>query len=473
MNDAPGVSTQQKSQKVIVVGGGLAGIAAAAALNSAGCAVMLLEARRELGGRASSFEDPQTAQLLDNCQHVLLGCCTNLLDLYDRLGVREKIRFENHVHFLDQTGRRFNLSGVDGLPAPLHLGPAMAKFGALSLHQRWDVVRAMMSMLRLGRAGREALESVPFGQWLQEHDQPDAVIEKFYDPILISALNEETRKASSKYAIAVFQDAMLTNRRGYCLGLPVCPLEELYASRPCDQVRLSTRVSELRFDGPRITGVMLTDGQMLEASAVVLATNFHALGRWIPETLQRSDARFAHLDKLQTVPILGAHLWFDRPVMTLSHAALLSGPLQWLFKKDLEGRVLHGVISAARSWVDVSHEQASAQFKEQIAKLFPDRPAELIRYKIIIEKRATFSPLPGADAHRPRQAPPAGGIENLFLAGDFTRTDWPATMEGAVRSGYLAAEAALAALKPGSGPVRFVVDDLPEEFPARLLAQRN
>jgi len=473
MNDVAGASTLSKSQKIIVVGGGLAGIAASAALTSAGFSVTLIEARRELGGRAGSFEDPQTGQLLDNCQHVLLGCCTNLLDLYRRLGVTEKIRFEERVHFLDKTGRRFDLWGANALAAPLHLGMAMARFGALTGRQRFDVTRAMLSMLRLGRRGRRELDGFPFGQWLKDHGQSDEVIERFYDPILISALNEDTRAASSKYAIAVFQDAMLTNRCGYFLGLPVCPLEELYAPRPCEQVRLGTRVSELCFDGARITGVKLSDGQILEAAAVVLATNFHAVLRWIPESLQRSDSRFDQLGKLQTVPILGAHLWFKNPVMDISHAALLSGPLQWLFKKDSQGRVLHGVISAARNWIDVPHENAAAQFHQQIAALFTDRQPELIRYKIVIEKRATFSPLPGADAHRPPQAPSGGGIENLFLAGDYTRTDWPSTMEGAVRSGYLAAQAVAGSLRPGTNASRFIVDDLPEEFPARMLERRN
>jgi len=473
MNDVSAALADQKAQKIIVVGGGLAGIAAAAALNSAGFSITLLEARRELGGRASSFEDPETGQLLDNCQHVLLGCCTNLLDLYRRLGVSEKIRFENRVHFLDKTGRRFDLWSIPALAAPLHLGPAMANFGVLTSGERLNVMRAMLSMLRLGRSRRRELENVPFGQWLREHHQSDEVIKKFYDPILISALNEETIAASCKYAIAVYQDAMLTNRRGYLFGLPICPLEELYASRPCQDVRLSTRVSELCFDNGKVTGVKLLDGQILNAAAVVLATNFHAVMHWIPESLRRSDARFGQLDKLQSVPILGAHMWFKNPVMDLSHAALVSGPLQWLFKKDAEGRALHGVISAARSWVDVPHENAAAQFSAQIAELFPDRKPELIRYKIVIEKRATFSPLPSSDAHRPLQAPPDGGVSNLFLAGDYTRTGWPSTMEGAVRSGYLAAEALVTRMRHDSQPQRFLVDDLPEEFPARVLKKRG
>ena len=459
--------------RVIVVGGGLAGIAAAAALASAGIRVSLLEARSQLGGRAGSFEDAPPHQLLDNCQHVLLGCCTNLIDLYRRLGTADKIQYRNRIHYLDENGRRYDLWSVPSLPAPLHLAPALAVFGALRLSERFAVCRAIWAMLRLGRAGRESLANVPFGLWLREQRQPERVIRRFYDPILISALNEQTESASGKYAIQVFQDAMLSHRRGYMIGLPVCPLEKLYALWPCEDVRLHTRVSELSFDGNRVTGVILRNGQRLSADAVVLAANYHAVLRWIPEHLRRVDSRFAHLDQLQNVPILGAHLWFDRPVMRLPFAALFDPPLQWLFRKDERGAVLHGVISAARPWVDTPAEKLMLLFRDQIQRLFSVPEAQVIRYRIIIEKRATFSPRPGVDAHRPPQAPPPAGVENLFLAGDYTQTDWPATMEGAVRSGYLAAEKMLQAFGTTGGVRRFLVDDLPPEFPMRFLAANN
>ena len=262
--------------RVLVVGGGLAGIAAAAAVDSCGYRVTLLEARRELGGRASSFEDPESDQLLDNCQHVLLGCCTNLQDLYKRLNVADRIEYHRRVHFLDSHGRQFDLWGVSGLPAPLHLGPAMLGFSALTIAERKEVMTAMLAMLRLGKVGREKLEGQAFGQWLTEHRQSDRVIQRFYDPVLISALNEETRRASSKYAIEVFQDAMLMNQHGYVVGLPGCALEELYSHRPCADVRLGTRVSEIIFAGGQASGVTLQTGEILHADAVILSTHSRA-----------------------------------------------------------------------------------------------------------------------------------------------------------------------------------------------------
>jgi uncharacterized protein with NAD-binding domain and iron-sulfur cluster len=499
--------------RIVIVGGGLAGMAAAVALESAGAQIALLESRRSLGGRASSFEDPQTGETLDNCQHVLLGCCTNLLDFYRRIGVSHLIRYERTVHFVDPRGRQHDLAGIRGVPAPLHLGPSMARFGALTLGERVAASRAMLAMLRLGKSGRLALADVPFGQWLDEHHQPAALVEKLYDPILVGSLNEECRKASAAYAIQVFQDAMLAHESGYVIGLPACPLGELYAKLPCGtggegetergrdgemgrriaasalaggggaktagegtggtNVRLGTRVAEIRFDGKRVVGVELTTGEFVPADAVVLATNYHAVMRWVPPQLAARDARFARLDQLQSVPILGAHLWFDRPVLRNNHAAFIRGPLQWLFKKDAEGKVVHGVISAARQWVDVPREEALRQFEQQIRAVLPHaRDAKLLRGVIVIEKRATFAPTPGVDRLRPAQAPPAGGIENLYLAGDYTLTGWPATMEGAVRSGYLAASALLEKLALTAGrnaAPEFLVPDLPIEWPARLL----
>ena len=468
---SPVAKAQGSSPRVIVVGGGLAGMAAAIALESAGVAVTLIESRKSLGGRAGSFEDPQTGEILDNCQHVLLGCCTNLVDFYRRVGVDHLIRFERTIRFVDPKGNRYGLSGTRGLPAPLHLGPSLARFGALTLAERVALSKAMGAMLRLGRPGRLALGDIPFGQWLEQHRQPTSLVSKLYDAILIGSLNEDPRRASAAYAIQVFQEALLANAAGYVLGLPGCPLGKLYERLPCRDVRLGTRVSDVAFAGPAATGIRLQSGEFLDADAIVLATNHHAVQRWVPKELRDRDERFHFLDRLESVPILGAHMWFDRPVLAESHAAFIQGPLQWLFRKDAQGHAVHGVISAAREWLDVPREQALRQFEDQIRATFPRaRDARLQRGVTVIEKRATFSPLPGIDRLRPAQAPPPDGIAKLFLAGDYTRTGWPATMEGAVRSGYLAAESVLSHINAGTPP-RFLVPDLTPQWPARLLSR--
>jgi squalene-associated FAD-dependent desaturase len=465
------------SARVVVVGGGLAGMAAAVALDSAGVAVTLVEARGSLGGRAGSFVDPRTGEDLDNCQHVLLGCCTNLQDFYRRIGAADLIRYDRTIRMANARGRTYELFGVRGLPAPLHLAPAMLRFSVLSVRERLTVGRAMSAMLRLGRAGRAALADTSFGDWLDAHGQPASLDAKLYDPVLVGALNEQTRRASAAYAIQVFQDSLLAHSAGYVVGVPACPLGELYGRLPVADVRFGTRVRRLTFacgtaapaapqpQAATVNGVELSTGEVIPASAVVLATGHHTARRSVPDDAAATDVRFARLHELEDVPILGVHLWFDRPVLPHPHVALLAGPLQWLFRKDAAGRSLHGVISAAREWVGRPHDECLALFERQVRSTLPAaRDAELIRGVVVVEKRATFAPVPGVDAIRPDQAPPPGGIGGLYLAGDYTRTGWPATMEGAVRGGYLAADAVLAA----TGGRSFVVPDLPRQWPARL-----
>ncbi len=461
--------------RAVIVGGGVAGIAAAVALESAGVAVTLIESRKSLGGRASSFIDPQTGQEIDNCQHVLLGCCTNLLDLYRRLGCMGKVRFERTIHFRDDTGKPHGLSATSGMPAPTHLSVSFATFGILTLKEKIAYSKAMLAMLRLGRKGRQALMDIPFGQWLDEHQQPQSLVRKMYDPVLVGALNEDCRKCSATYAIQVFQDAMLAHAAGYVMGVPTVPLSQLYGEHPVPDTRLGTRVDQICFAGTRAVGVKLQNGQEIAADVVVLATNHHAVQKWIPAELAAADVRFAFLDQLQSVPILSVHLEFDRPVLNEPHAAFTQGPLQWLFRKDDAGKILAGVISAARDYVGRPKEECLKEFEQQVRQILPQaKDANLVYGSMVIEKRATFAPLPGIDRLRPLQVPSQDGIQDLYLAGDYTQTGWPATMEGAVRSGYMVADAVIARLHKTSRPLisaglAFLVPDLSSQWPARFL----
>jgi squalene-associated FAD-dependent desaturase len=464
MESTPHQPPAQPHHPVVIIGGGLAGLAAALALETAGVPVTLLEARAALGGRTSSFPDSQSGTTLDNCQHVLLGCCTHLRRVYERLHLTDPVTWYRNYQFVDRTGQRFTLTGEADLPAPLHLAQGFAQFDLLTWPERIAIARAMLAMLRLGHAGRTHLDELTFGAWLTAHGQPDSLVTKFYEPVLIGALNEDVRKVSAKYALQVFQDAMLAHAEGYILGVPNLPLEALYAHAPLSDLRLNTRVSHVHIAQQRITQIHTQSGTVLYPRYVILATNHHAVTRLLAG---QTDTRLIGLPALESVPIMGTTLWYDRPVLDAPVLALLDGPAQWVFRKDAAGCVVHTVTSAARGWDTLGKPETIARIHAHLAQALPAvRSAQLERGVVVIEKRATFSPLPGVDRLRPSATPTDGDIENLVLAGDYTQTHWPATMEGACRSGHTAAAALLRAM---GQPAPIAIPDLPRQWPARWL----
>jgi zeta-carotene desaturase len=450
-------------RSVAVIGGGLAGIAASAALTRAGLDVTLIERRRLLGGRATSFEDAATGQLLDNCQHVLLGCCTNLLHLYRTLGIEDRIDLFDTLTFADETGRRGVLA-AGRMPSPLHLAPAMLRFPLLSLAEKTEIAQALAAMRLLDSQDTAAEE--PFAAWLADHGQSPRTIDRFWDIIITSALNERAARASARYALQVFREAFLGHRRGYVMGVPSVPLARLYDRALASRILTGTRVMAIEAGDarrpPRAAGLQparhppspaiapppgmhprftlaLSGGGTIAAEMVILATAPDAARRLLDGLLD-----VPALDGFTFRPIVGVHLFFDRPVMTEPHLALMGTELQWLFRKDARGRHVHGVISAADRQAAEGNDVLLERLLAEVALLLPRaRGARLLASRIVREKRATFSPVPGIDSIRPAQATARPG---LFLAGDYTQTGWPATMEGAVRSGFLAAEAVLASL---------------------------
>ncbi|MCC6422941.1 MAG: FAD-dependent oxidoreductase [Phycisphaerales bacterium] len=431
------------AKSAIVVGGGLAGIATAAALTDGGYRVTLIERREFLGGRATSFRERQSGQLLDNCQHVLLGCCMELLGLYRRLGVEDRVEFFDTIHFADERGRRGDLYACR-LPSPFHLAPAMLAFGLLTIAQKGEIARGMAAMKVLGKGGRDAYADWTFREWLGEKGQSDETIERFWEVILVSALNERVDAIGANYGMQVFQEAFLGEWGGYRMALPRVPLAELYERAAAEEVLFNRRVTGLVVDqqhgGPRVKGVELADGSRMEADQVVLAAAPDSARRILGESPLFEPICRA-IGQLRYAPIIGAHLFYDRPVMDEPHLALMGTTLQWLFRKDAKGTHIHGVISAAHELAEVDARSLQDRFEREIVTILPRAAgARVERCAIVKEKRATYCPAPGIDRIRPEQRT---GIEGLTLAGDYTRTDWPATMEGAVRSGNRAAKVIL------------------------------
>ena len=461
------------ARSAIVMGGGVAGIAAAVRLADAGLAVTLVETRKRLGGRATSHIDQATGELIDNCQHVLLGCCTSLIDLYERLGVADQIAWHEQLHFFDKQGHHDVLAPAD-LPAPLHLSPAMLGFDTLTLGDKLAIGRAMVAMLRMGLRGRCGLADLSFAGWLARQRQPRSAVERFWAVIVISACNQAPARLSAEYAVQVFQEGFLAHRRSYTMGVSTVPLARLYdraeaaITRGGGRLLLGSSVQAIELGADGVVGVRLDDGAVMAADTYISALPHDRLARVVPAEAGQLDARLGGLDCIDVSPIIGIHLWFDRPVCPWPHMIYVDPPLQWVFVRSdaggpaEAGQHIHGVISAADAWVGRPAEQIEAMTLREMGRYLPDLDAtHLIRSRVIKEKRATFSASPGVNAYRPSTT---GAIANLLLAGDWTATGWPATMEGAARSGYAAASAATG--RPMG------VEDLPISEVAQLLGLR-
>jgi squalene-associated FAD-dependent desaturase len=447
---------------VAVAGGGLAGLAAGCALAEAGFRVSLLERRPYLGGRASSYQHPGTGEVVDNCQHVLLGCCTNLLDFYRRAGVEDKIRWYEQLTFLEPGGRA-SVIAPSALPAPLHTALAFLRADCLSFADKLAISRAMMALAPSAPADR----GESFLDWLKRHGQTEQAIDRFWKTILVSALNEDLDRVSVPYAAQVVRESFLKSAAAGRMGIPTVPLTDLYSTAG-DYIRarggdIQFRAGVEAFRSEASEVIVTANGQGQKFDYLVLAVPFDVLGRMLPDTPAAAPLA-ATLGEFSSSPITGIHLWFDRQISELDHAVLLDRTIQWMFHKsrlienreDGRGSYVELVVSCSRSLVEKSKTEIVDMAVKEAQEFFPGaRDAKLLKSTVIKEVHATYSPRPGIDKYRPK---PETAWPRVFLAGDFTATGWPATMEGAVRSGYLAA-GALARFSGGKG-VGFLVPDL-------------
>jgi squalene-associated FAD-dependent desaturase len=433
---------------VAVIGGGLAGLAAAAALAGEGFSVDIHESRTFLGGRATSWP-AGGEEMIDNCQHVLLRCCVNLLDLYSRLGVQNKIHFYKEFFFIEPGGRTSLLKrGV--LPAPAHFFGSFLKLKFLSIADKIAIARAVNAIPRELKT-RTDLDRITMLDWLNEKRQTKAAIERYWRQVLVSAVNEELDRMAASHGFQVFWLGMIARADAYEMGIPDVPLRELY-----DEHSLA-KAGAIRIH-PRsaISAIQATDGHV---RAIATTTETHTAEYYISalpfERLQPLIPQLpVEWNAFEHSPITGIHLWFDRPITDLPHGTLLDRTIQWMFNKS-EGKYIQVVISASRSLLETPRQEVIDMAVRELAEFFPAvQEAKLLKAQVIKEVRATFSARPGLEHLRPTSVTP---FRNFFLAGDWTRSGWPATMEGAVRSGYLAAEAVAAA---AGRPRRFLLPDI-------------
>lgn len=459
-------------RSVAIVGGGVAGLAAAVRAAEAGWSPILIETRTMLGGRATSFTDVRSGEELDNSQHIVMGCCTNILDLYERLGVLDAIEWHQTLHFARGGGASDALT-IGSLPAPLHYARSFARMKLFTLSEKAAISRAFLAILRMGPKGRLRWQGRAFTEFLAQWKQPARVVELFWEPIVLSSCNMPSARCEATHALKVFDEGMLAHSFAGTVGVATIPLVHLYdnareiITNAGGELRLRTSAKALAFDGTRVTGVITDDGR-IDAHAVISAVPPNRLAKLCSSTMRDHDRRLLKLDQFTFSPILGVHLAFKRRVMETATLALAGRATHWLFAHNAPPNAnyaqrIEAVVSAADEWIGLSEEEICTRVCADIAWAIPTvSRADILWSRPVLERHATFASTPGIDAIRPRAAieagDPSGGIPNLFLAGEWTDTDWPSTMEGAARSGYAAA----AALTSSGG----VIADLP---PARLV----
>jgi squalene-associated FAD-dependent desaturase len=462
--------------RVLVIGGGLAGLAAATGLAEHGVPVTVLEARDRLGGRASSFVDPVSGEIVDNCQHVSMGCCTSLQRFCRTVGIADRFRIERELVFVDPEGGRSRLA-ESSLPAPLHLAPAFARLRYLTLREKLRLASGLRALARLQPERLSREES--FRDWLTAHGQPERIVERFWEVVLVSALSESLDRIDVGHARKVFVDGFLRNREGWRVHLPLAPLDELYGAPVVDwlrehggEVQFLSGVRRLLGDRDRIAAVEFRDGSQRAVDEVILAVPQYRVLDLLPGDVAALP-ELAGIARIESAPITSLHLWFDRPIMDLPHAVLIGRLSQWVFRRESQppgasgqhpGYVYQVVISASRGLRGSPQEEICDRVLQELRSIWPDaRTASVLHWRLVTEQRAVFSATPGVDALRPAQQSP---VPNMQLAGDWTATGWPATMEGAVRSGYLAASNVL---RRRGIPAELVAEPLPTAPLSRVL----
>lgn len=440
---------------VVVVGGGLAGISAALAAADGGARVTLLESRPWLGGATFSFQ--RDGLWMDNGQHIFLRCCTAYLGLLERLGSLQSVTVQHRMAIPVLTpGGRTGWLRRGNLPVPLHLAPGLAHYPYLGWRERLAMATAAWRLRGLDPADR-GLDRISFAEWLQRAGQSEHAIAALWELIALPTLNVSVREASLAAAVKVFKTGLLTTRDAADLGYAHVPLSRLHgdAAQPAlaaagvevrtkhrvDALEPATRVASASSgtDGLTVTA----GGASLDADAVILAVPHQAAANLLPAGATTNPQK---LHDLGVSPIVNLHVVYDRPVTGLALAAGLGSPVQWVFDRTTAAGLDHGQylavsLSAATEQIDQPTQRLRQRYLPALAELFPAaRHAHVERFVVTRERAATFRPTPGAAGLR---LPTHTRLSGLLLAGSWTDTGWPATMEGAVRSGLAAARAAL------------------------------
>lgn len=439
------------AKKVIVIGGGFAGLSAASALAQQNHVVTLLEGRQVLGGRAFSFNDPVTGDSVDNGQHLFMGCYQETIKFLSRVDAMEGLTFQPvmNIPFVG-AGRFHDTLRCLPLPSPWHLYSGLLRLGTLSWGDRWRL-RHVEQELRKDLSLQD-LDRLTVDEWLKNCGQSERARRYLWDLITIACLNEDPRIASAYPFVTVLKQAFFGDPRSSQLAFANVGLSELYvkaATRYIEfrggKVKARSPVHRLIIEHSTVTGVLLRSGEELSADAVISAVPPWALQKMVPQYLLEKDPYFAQLKQLSYAPIISIHLWFDREITDDLFAGLLDTQTQWLFNrsrihrdpKTKEGYVSL-VISGAHAFVDWEDKKILSMVLEELKRLYPKaESAALARSLVIKETHATLSPKVNTERFRPLATSP---LKNLYVAGDWTRTGLPATIESACLSGHTCAD---------------------------------
>ena len=425
--------------KILIIGGGWAGIAAAVEASERGHEVLLVEERPYLGGRARSFIDRETGHHIDNGQHVMMGCYSAFLRVLKTLGTDHLLERQQalRVGFVDNSTTKHVLD-ASGLPGKLGVVAGLLHLSGVRIGSRLACI-ALAARMALGRASGRGLTCLHF---LQRQNQPDDIITRFWEPLVLATLNAPLDKASAELLVAVMKLAFLGSREDSSLLIPTCGLSDLISPLPMwlstrgGQVRLSTSVDKLNLVEGRCTSAVLSDGAVEQVDAVVSCVPERAFGR----LLDASSITTTMPSALASSPIVSVYLWYDKQWMTDELLAALGTTVQWVFNKS---RIASGLValtvSAGESIVGMPQEQIIELCDAELRALLPEvASAELQRGLVIKEKMAT--PLIEPRTQRATTGCLTTQVANLFVAGDWTSTGLPATIEGAARSGIAAIE---------------------------------
>lgn len=442
-------------------------MSAACGLADSGLKVALVERRGYLGGRASSYLHPGVNEVIDNCQHVLFGCCTNLIAFYQRIGVLDQITWTSDMTMIEPGGTR-SVLGPSLLPAPLHGFPKLLAAHAFSFADKLSLARAFSAILR---TDPEVQSAERLSAWLVRHKQTAGAVERFWRLVIASALNADLDAIGVPYAAKVIRELFMNSAQAGRMGMSTVPLSQLYAGAEAflkskgAELHLNSNIESAAWDEEISQWTITTRSGEILSDYLILALPFEATAKLISNLPPADgvDALAAQTARHEHWPISSVHLWFDREITDLPHAVLLDREIHWMYNKGrlqpwrkVKGSYLELVQSASREFAARPREQAIEQAVSELTEFFPlVREAKLEKAALVKEVRATFGVPPGIDAFRPKstQSP----WPNSFLAGDWTATGWPSTMESAARSGHLAAEALCAAI---SAPEKFLASDL-------------